>query len=441
MNRRNLLLSTGGLAGVLGLGGYHQRRRIKRWSEKEGLNATRAMDHPTAELTTNLTVTESHLETALADLDRVVENARDAASETEFTEYQEHVIERAESWLENAEATLEEAKSKRSEFAQLNAEERLDLLEELRGELTGAGRMLGLAKLAHDEVTVEGIETELDALDDEYRTAGEEVEYYASDVTRAIVAYGELDDVLEGVQGSISTGRGYIPERPRHSYGRALYARHRLGDVRRFIEELRRDAEDGATPEAMDGTLDDRYRTLRERTEAVLDETDFEYDDDVSTHATEIWTEWIVGPQSDGADEYDDGRLALATRMAAERTAAALSLEAFEDIPEVSHPDDPAVGELDTTAADVRAAKRRAVDELTGRLDEVGDDPLGRYLCVQLVDDLEWEDRRIGQTLDDVNRDSAKEWTLALETLRRGYLEIAEIAAVIPDVLAIVERR
>jgi len=434
-----MLLSTGGIAGVLGLGGYHQRRRIKRWSDQEGLNATRAMDHPTPELATNLTVTETHLGTALDDLERVVSGARNAASETEFAEYRERVIEQAESWFENAEATLEETKSKRSEYAELTEAERLDLLGELRGALRGAGQLLGLAKFARDEVTAEEIETELDTLDDDYRTVSEELDYYASDITWAIIAYGELDDVLEGVRATISAGRRYVSEQSRRSYARVLYARRRLDDVRRFIEQLRRDAENGANPEAMDGTLDDRYRTLRERTKAALDETDFEYDDDVSTHATEIWTEWIVGPGSDGSDEYDDGRLALATRMTAERTAAALSLEAFEDIPRVRYPDDPAVDELDTTAADVREAKRRAVDELVSQLDGVGEDPLGRYLYAQLIDDLEWEDRRIGQTLDDINRDSAEEWTLALETLRRGYLEVAAIAAAIPDVLAVIE--
>lgn len=439
MNRRDLLLSTGGIAGVLGLGGYHQRRRIKRWSDQEELNATRSVDHPTPELTTNLTVTESHLGTALDDLERVVSDARDAAPENELAEYQERVLEQAERWFENAEATLEEAKSKRSEFAELSEEERLNLLGELRGELRVAGQLLGLLRLARDEVTAEEIETELDALDDDYRTVSEELDYYASDITWAIIAYGELDDVLEGVQATISAGRRNVSERPRRSYAGVLYARHRLDDVRRFIEQLRRDAEDGANPEAMDGTLDERYLMLRERTEATLGETDFEYDDDVSAHTTDIWSEWITAPGSDGSDEYDDGRFALATRMAAEWTAAALSLEAFEDIPRARYPDDPAVDELDTTTADVREAKRRAVDELASQLDGVGEDPLGRYLCVQLVDDLEWEDRRIERTLDDINRDSAEEWTLTLETLRRGYLEVAEIAAVIPDVLAIIE--
>ncbi|TYL37773.1 hypothetical protein CV102_15660 [Natronococcus pandeyae] len=432
------MVTAGGITGLLGLGGYHQRRRLGRWSDRDDLRTARDLETPDPFLSASLTVTDSHLESALADLENLVGNARAASSGLEYEEQPQPVIDRTESRFEDARSVREEIAGELDEFAALSNEERLDRLEELRGALRGAGQALALAELERGECDPDAIDTALDALRDDYESVGRELDYYASDVSRAVVAYGELDELLEDVRVAINAGQRDLREAPPRSYARVPYGHARLDDVERFAEHLERDAADGADPELVGDRLNDRYLALRERTDSTLEEVDFEYDDEVSSYAMDLWLDRIAR-QSDGSDEHDEGRLALATRIAAKRYAHALSVEAFEDDRTLGFLDQLPADGFDTTGADVREAKRRAGDALDDRLEADGDDRLVRYLCVGVADELEWQDRRLELALDDINDADSQEWSIELERLHRGYLEIAELAAVLPEASAVVE--
>lgn len=81
MRRRTLLVTAGTSAGVLGIGGFHQRRRIRRWDDRSALHDTSA---PTvSDPETGVIITDEHLLTAYSQLDALIDDAQDALSEVD----------------------------------------------------------------------------------------------------------------------------------------------------------------------------------------------------------------------------------------------------------------------------------------------------------------------------------------------------------------------
>lgn len=454
MERRDLLVAAGGTVGMIGLGGYHQRRRLGRWSDRNALHAARDLESPNPRPRTALTVTESHAAAAVDDLERRVADARDAWTGLDVGDDPQKRIDHAESRLEEAAATLEAADDRLGAFGTLSADERLSLLNDLRAAFRGASYVLALVRVDRGDRDVEGIVGDLDAVEDEYVAVADGLTYRATDLSRAVAAYGELEERLEDVRLAIHTGRRALESIDSTGQSdaeisaeeqllarasmRASDARGRLKDVERFAERLADEA--GTDADVVGDVLDAQYEALREEINAIVDEIDFEYDDDHYTYAWDVWERYEDSLRSDGSDERSEGRLALATRIAAEQYAVALSLAAFGDVPGTRFLDanDPVVTDFDATGDDVREAKRRAVDELEARLDADGDDPLVRYCCTELVTDLESRDRRLDRALEEINADDAASWTIRLAALRLGYLAVAERAAALPTVVGAV---
>ncbi|AEH38277.1 hypothetical protein [Halopiger xanaduensis] len=451
MERRELL--AGGLVGAVGLGGYHQRRRLWRWSDRDALRAALDLDPPDPRPRTALPVAESHVAAALDDLERRLTDAQRAWDDFDVEDDPRKRVEHAESRLEDAAAELEAADDRLDAFGTLSADERLALLDDLRTAFRGASEALALVRVDRGDRDREGIVDDFDALEDEYGAVADDLTYRATELSRAVAAYGELDERLEDVRLTIRAGRRSLESTGSTGQSnadatvstddmmlarasmRASDAAAELEDVERFADRLADEA--GADADVVDDVLDARYETLNGEIEATVDDTDFEYDDDYAAYAWDVWERYDDPFRSDGSDERGEGRLALATRIAAERYAAALSLAAFADVPSTRFldDDDPIVDESDIDGDDVREAKRRAVDELEARLDAEGDDPLVRYLCAELAADLESHDGRLERALEKINADDAGSWTIRLASLRLDYLVIAEQAAVLPTVL------
>ncbi|NGM69900.1 hypothetical protein G6M89_12915 [Natronolimnobius sp. AArcel1] len=454
MDRRSLLLSAGSIGGLLGLGSYHQRRRLRRWDDRDALRTARDRDRPTLETETTLTVSDEHLETARDDLEELLAETR--AAWPDFEDQLNDLpreVRRAQSRLEAAEDTLSDAADRFADSSDRTPVERLELLEDLRDGLRSAGHALAFAQVERNDRDTDDVVDELDTVEDEYERVSEAITYYADDLPWAVAAYGDLDDYLEGVRTTIASGRRAL-ERGDSAHGSdadpdrtdwigadelarasipVFVVEALLEDIEHFEAHLHDEAD--TTTDAAP-TLESRYESLEDDLETRLDAIDFSYDDERSSYARDIWTPFEFD-RSDGSDERRRGRIALAVRLIAERDAVVRTLEEFADMPSLAtlNNDDPLRSSFETTGEDVLEAARSADETLENRLEADGDHLLVHHLCTVIIEDRDWTDTRLERTLDDINEDSDEEWTLALERLRLGYLEVEAFVTELPAVL------
>ena len=430
---------------VVGLGGYSQRRRLRRWSDRDALHEAQEIDYPTVSSPTYLRPTEGHLTDALNELAQRVDAARERWPDEEIEADNREIIANSRQQFERAKATLEDVEEQRGSFGELSATERLDVLGDLRSALGGAEQAVALADLQRDNRKRDDIIATLGALRDEHESVIEDLPYVAPNLSWAVIAYGELDEWLDNVRGSIRTGEHHVHDEgntdivePQYSAARAASARARLADVVRLRDSLEETAREDTTANSFEQELDDAYERLNERTDTVTEQVEFDIEDgadEMDSYAYEISIQQHAGIYGRPDDAYEKELLALAVRQKVEHHAYALILSEFEDIP-ATHQPTASIPEFDTTGADVRDAKDRASAALDNRLRTEGDDPLVRHLCVTLVERFDQQEHRLDRHLNTINDGSANEWAVELERTRLRYREIEELAPTIPDAIA-----
>ncbi|TMT77893.1 hypothetical protein E2L06_17950 [Haloterrigena sp. H1] len=430
---------------VVGLGGYSQRRRLRRWSDRDALHEAQEIDYPIVSSPTYLRPTEGHLTDALDKLAQRVDAARERWPDEEIEADDREIIANSRKQFERAKATLEDIEGQRGSFGGLSAAERLDVLGDLRSALGGAEQAVALADLQRGNRERDDIIATLGALRDEYESVIEDLPYVAPNLSWVVIAYGELDEWLDNVRGSIRTGEHHVHDEgntdivePQYSAAQAASARARLADVVRLRDSLEETAREDTTANSFEQELDDAYERLNERTDTVTEQVDFDIEDgadEMDSYAYEISIQQHAGIYGRPDDAYEKELLALAVRQKVEHHAYALILSEFEDIP-ATHQPTASIPEFDTTGADVRDAKDRASAALDNRLRTDGDDPLVRHLCATLVERFDQQEHRLDRHLNAINDGSANEWTVELERTRLRYREIEELATTIPDAIA-----
>ncbi|MCU4973344.1 hypothetical protein OB955_11385 [Halobacteria archaeon AArc-m2/3/4] len=418
MRRRSLLIAAGGLTGFGGLVGVHQRRRLSRWADRDALRSTLEVDVP--DPAGAVVVTESHLESAHADLETLVDEARNARSAHD--EPPATTLSRAVDTLEETDPDAVESDSNR---------ERERLLDRLRRGLVEAGRALATIEADRGELVVDEVREEVDAL--ESRADGTEIAYRADSVSESVVQYAAADEALEDARTRIDWASERLEGYPSSSVGYLAHARGSLADAERFAAVV-----DG---EELDDRFEERYRALTDATETILEATEFEYDDDRLTYAFQARS--FSQPRTDGAGAASVGDRALAVRAATEEYARANTLEAFTDVPATGygHPSSDLASAFDTTGEDALAAKERAADAVGKRLEADGDKPLARHLLAGIRDRIDTGDRRVESTFGEINEASDDEWIVALADAALLYRQAALEAERLPAGLELVAGR
>lgn len=445
MNRRSILVLFGGGMTVAGLGGYHQRRRLRRWSDRDALHAAQKIDYPTVSSPTHLRPTEDHLTAALDTLAERVEAARERWPDEEIEADDREIMANSGRQFDRAKATLEDLEEQRRSIGELSAAERLDVLGDLRSALGGAEQAVALADIQRGERERDDIIADLEVLRDEYESVLEEGSYVAPNLSWAVTAYSDLNEWLDNARGSIRMGERYVHGEgnidtiePQYSAARAASARARLADAVRLRESLEETVREDTTAHSFEQKLDDAYEQLDERTDTVIDQVEFNIEDgtnEMRSHASDILIRQPTRIHDGPDDAYEKGLLALAVRRKVEHHAYALILSKFEDVPATRQFDAP-VPEFDTTGVDVRDAKDGASAVLDDRIRTGGDDPLVRHLCATLVERFDWQEQRLDRHLDAINDGSADEWAVELEQTRLQYRDIEELATTISDAIA-----
>ncbi|MFD1564374.1 hypothetical protein ACFR99_12530 [Haloarchaeobius amylolyticus] len=244
------------------------------------------IDYPTVPSPTYLRPTEGHLTDALDELTERVDAARERWPDEEIEADDREIIANSRKQFERAKATLEDIEEQRGSFGELSAAERLDVLGDLRSALGGAEQAVALADLQRGNRERDDIVATLGALRDEYESVIEDLLYVAPDLSWAVIAYGELDEWLDNVRGSIRTGEHHVHGEgntdivePQYSAGQAASARARLADAVRLRDSLEETARENTTANSLEQELDNAYERLNERTDTVTERVDFDIED------------------------------------------------------------------------------------------------------------------------------------------------------------------
>lgn len=446
MDRRKVLALFGSGTTVVGLGGYHQRRRLRRWSDRNALHTARKIAYPTVSSPTCLRPTERHLTDAIEELAERVDTARERWSDEAIEADDREIMANSGRQFERANATLEDVEEQRGSLGELSAAERLDLLDELRSALGNAEQAVALADLQRGKRDRDDVIADLETLSEKYETFLDESPYVAADLSWAVTAYGDLDEWVDTARGLMQRSERYVRDdgttdtvEPQYSAARVASARARLADAVRFRDSLEETVREDTTAHSFERELEDTYERLVERTGTVVEQVAFDIEggtDEVRSHADEIWNRQLIWIHDEPDDAYQKGPLALAVRREVEHHAYALIFSMFEDVP-ATRQFETSVPEFDTTGADVRDAKEAASAALDDRIRTAGDDPLAGHLYATLGERLERQERRLDRHLEAINEDSADEWAVELEQTRLHYREIEELATTIPDAIAV----
>lgn len=411
--RRSVLTAIGSLGIAGGAGGYWQRRRIRRRNDVEDFEAT--LDTSVPDVDESLTVTEAHVAESY-------DWTKDHLEETEATTGPDS--RQGEIHIERAWELLEDTQP-----GQLRTNsDRVDALESYRLVVARSATTRGWYHEADDappsdelSVGVDRLESELDAFKNRYR---------GESLTKVTIQCAEADS-LEATAAS----------------------------THRRVTDRLRDA-DTASPtlwelvevaraRANDATLFARDRTGPERTDSLLtafeelapiaerDSDDFErlYADGIDSLAHTRWFDLnLGGTAADPASTLDAGRLALALREQAYRATVISTFDTLDGLPgrhELSKLDE---SYLDETT-ELVTAKKATAEELQTALDEVGVDPLGRYLLGEAVRHVDVADRSLERLLDDVRSADSATWSERSDSAYLRYREAAEDAKAVGDIV------
>lgn len=410
--RREVLAALGGIGFVGGGYAYWNRRRIRRRDEISDYEA--ALDIGVPEVATAVQVSDSHLEASYAWAREHVEGTADVVGDD------------SPGWVVDR---LEEA---REGLERLSPEESSE-----DGPALLDGYYLAVARSAtvrgwHYEEDDDGPSEELREAHAELGAAVEAFEpsYQGGSPSEAVVQAAEAEDLAARAHRRYGRADGRMQD---DEFANSIIwetlevSRLHIHDAAWFVRELEGEGHREA--------LEAAYDRFQARIEDAVDGIQVEYDDDVITHAAARWSDavrpvWGTDPE----DHLEAGRLGLAVREQARRATVAATLAAFEDVPAGRGPSRHEVEVVDDTAAVVEA-KERAVDGIGTAVDEVGDDPLARYLLERPQNRVERGDRQLERLVGDARSADSQEWQLGGDRVYLGYREAAEDAAAVPGVV------
>lgn len=432
VSRRTILTYLGAGGAVLGAGSYHQRRRIRRWSDRVSLRETREESVPDSPDNLVPPVSVNQLEDAVDELATAVEDARTAWEAHDVVGFHDTEVDQVERGLERAEESLEDAQDAQDRFSQDEGSVRVKRLLDLRRGLRGAASAFAMVDLGRESRQIESIPDEIDQARTTYERSREDLEYVGADRSSAVVFYSELDEWLDDARVALEAASRYLDNDPYRSYGRTRFAVARIADVERTAQEIRTEVgEDAHDVRAVfRGVIDD----IEHEIEEIVEHTDFHIDEDLMSHAVDIWMS-IESPHAERGREFGErGHLAMACRREIQVYAHVLTLGAFTEMPRLQFldEDEPLPPEIDADGDAVFEEKTRAIANVGDQLAAHDDDPLITWLCQQLAEDLDRVDTRVGRTLSQINEVEDRRWQIMLEEHRLAYAEIAELAAALP---------
>lgn len=414
--RRRTVLTALGSLGLAGGGmAYWQRHRIRRRNGVADLDSTLAIDVPAIE--EPLHSTDDHVHASYS-------RAREHVAETDA------LLEAEQSVAETHRDRADESLDANPPEAATDDRNRLSALHSYRLAVENSGR--ARAWPHHDDTDGEPsaalkqahavLESALESFEHTYRDES---------LTRLVVQAGEADSLRSRAASRLSHASYFIDDEERTNiaaWGATEIGRQRLFDAERFLEEQR-------GPDRV-ADLEAAYARLVEQTEHKEEQVDWEYASEVRSHAAARWRDTMLrSTQPD--DHFEAGRLGLATRDQAERTLVALSLDAFENIPQrrgLSDTEFDAFADIDG----LQGVKQEAVDAIRCTHETTGTDPLARHLLTDAITRIERADRQAERLRSDVRSVSDEEWRTGRYNLYLRYREAAldarNIEQVVQDV-------
>ncbi|WP_290817425.1 hypothetical protein [Halovivax sp.] len=417
--RRRTLLK---VAGAVGLGGggvaYWQRRRIRRRDDLDAIET--ALDVPLPTVPDPVTVTADHLEASYSWAREHVDTTERNLPESE-AEGSRH--------LENANEYL----AGRSPGEVDDGDERHDALGAYRVAVASSATARGQYAETDDGSPSDDLQRAHETLGDELDAF--ESTYADESLTRTVVQVGHVESLVGTAASRHSRAGDFVTnEQHRNSvaWETVETGRFALHDAERFLEALE---SDDAPDRAAD--LEDRYDRLDERIESATDGVEWEYEPDVQSQAYERWIDVRSDHFGEPESSRDDGRLARAVSIQAERATVAETLDEFDDVPGWRDLGDVDV-ELIDDAAELVDEKRTVRERLEATADAVGSDPLGAHLLRRAIRGIERTDSTLDRLRDDVRSYDSAAWQYELDRAALRYRGGVADADAIPDVVEIV---
>ena len=409
---RRAVLTGAGAAAVVGLGGYHQRRRLRRFPAWADLRSIPRI--PVPDVDDAVVVTDAHLERATSLLETRL------ASFEERDADGDELVHTHENWIDRAREDRDEAIGLDSDAS--NAERR----RALRGIHNSTREVATVvARIDHDRGELTEAEADERAADVLERVEAADLAYTGEPVTEATIQLAEAEAALGD---ATRVAEDLADERdPQDRLELAERVETSLLDVEEFSASV-----DG--PDVED-RLEDRYRTLADRADELVDDVDFSHDGtDHPSAASDFELSRLSRRQPD-----DDDPPAIALRDAAYVYAVSHSLEDLSTFPATIRGPDYSVEDRGFEVSDVEAAKRDAAEAIDEAADAHGGDPLARRLLGAAVSAVEGGDRTIENVRRNVNRAEDGFWAAQQQEALVDYRVAAEIARRVPDVLGVVE--
>jgi len=162
-----------------------------------------------------------------------------------------------------------------------------------------------------------------------------------------------------------------------------------------------------------------------------------DYEDGVRSQA-EACTLALKSVTTEPETHFNKERLALAVREQASTAMVTATFDILEQYP--------AIRELDGTeyrliddSEQLITQKRDTVEAVTTAINEVGGDPLGRYLLTETIETVDRADRQLNRLLDNVRSYDQKQWISGRDTAYLRFRSSAAEARAIPHIIKLVE--
>ena len=416
---RRTLLKAGVPVALGGAGlGYWQRRRIRRRDDLEPLEEAAALETPTVgePVATSDAIVQAGHEDARAHLEHTEELAADVPEETTVPGLERRLDQAADGLEANPPGAAE------------TDGDRLETLQSYRLAMANSGSARGAISIETQEE--DGAREALRVLVDEATAVRDalEISYEGDPFTTAIVQYGAVDQRVTSASSRLGRldDRTISREEPNPVHWESVaVSRFDLETAARYLEEL-----DG--PELTEA-LESGYESLADRTESIVEETEFVLEDDVRNYTTTVWRH-LWDSERPAENAHESGRVARALRDQSQALAIAHTLEEFVDVPEFRAWDE-REEDVPRTGVALHEAAAAAAVELEDTLEVVGDDPLGRLLLEEPARDLENVQSRADRLRDDVRSIADDDWTRRIAQSALRCRRAGAYAAAVPGVL------
>ena len=414
--RRAVLAAIGSTAAFGGAIGYWQRRRIRRRNETDDINSALGIEFPPVDVP--ISISEGHLQYSY-------HRARDHVTETE-------------SLLDSADDMSPGTKLDRA-WDELNTYppeslvdgyDRIEALEAYRLAVAISG---SARSRVHDDARGQPS----DALQNAFhslRNALDVVEprYHGTSLSTVIVQCGEGDDLHSTAMSQANRAQDYLENNE--------FSNSVTWEIVETARQITHDAnwlfEKQEGPDQTEA-LEDTFRRLTEQVEANTDDVIMDYEDGVRSQA-EARSLALKSVTTEPETHFNKERLALAVREQARTAMVTATFDTLEQYP--------AIRELDGTeyrliddSEQLITQKRDTVEAVTTAINEVGGDPLGRYLLTETIETVDRADRQLNRLLDNVRSYDQKQWISGRDTAYLRFRSSAAEARAIPHIIKLVE--